>query len=862
MPTLLAIDGNSLMHRAFHAIPLLTADDGTYTNAVYGFMNMLLRLLKEMEPAYVAVAFDLHGPTIRHEEYAEYKAGRAKTPHELVGQFDLLKRLLRAMDIAVLEKEGYEADDILGTLSVMAGEKNVKAVLVTGDRDTLQLVNDHTVVVYTKRGITDTERLDIQGVKDKLGVLPERVTDLKGLMGDASDNIPGIPGVGKKTARKLLDQYGTMENALAHADEVSGKKLSESLVTYADQARLSKRLTVIETHLDGMPTFDALCFDTRLVSNADDIIRQYGMTSLMKRLHALNPDDGEREKAKGKAMAAITVVQLDSAQALYDAVKEAKTLAIHVDENGVSVFDGASACYHLAFAQSLLQTGLDESEVLPALSALFESENCEKILYDIKALRHRLANYDCTLGGPMQDVMLMAYVDNSSNGKDGLEKQCLSNGVECGERADAGSLWRLYEVLHKRMVEQETLAVYRDIELPLCDVLYDMEVRGFSLDVSVLDEMNEEYAGQIDAMQADIERLAGHPLNVNSPKQVGTVLYEELGLPASRRTKSGYSTDAASLDVISDMHPIVNKLLEYRQLSKLKSTYIDGLKKVADKKTGKVHTSFTQNVTATGRISSTEPNLQNIPVRTELGREIRRAFVAGAPGRVLISADYSQIELRLLAHMSQEEHMIDVFLSGGDIHAATAARVFGIALEDVTPTQRTAAKAVNFGIIYGISEFGLARNLGIARGEAGRIIEDYFQTYPRIREYMHACVAFARLNGYVETLYKRRRYLPELKSRNYAVRSFGERAAMNAPLQGTAADIIKVAMIRVEKELDDRVPDAQLILQVHDELIVDLKKSDETAVGNIVRGCMENIVALSVPLLVHIGTGENWLEAK
>ncbi len=861
MPTLLAIDGNSLMHRAFHAIPLLTDEDGRYTNAVYGFMNMLLRLLKDMKPGYVAVAFDLHGPTIRHEAFAEYKAGRAKTPDELIGQFDMLKRLLRALDITVLEKEGYEADDILGTLSKTAGEQKTQAVLVTGDRDALQLVNDHTMVIYTRRGITDTEQLDAQGVLDKLGVTPDHVTDLKGLMGDSSDNIPGVPGVGPKTAVRLLNEYGSLENVLSHADEVGGKKLSESLVTYADQARLSKKLSTIEMELDGLPPFHTLQFNIQSTRKAEDVIREYGMTSLLNRLHSLDLNDDETERPQG-GDTQTSAVQMQSAQALYESVKDAKRLAIHMDENGISIASGPDTCYTLAFAQSLLQAGLDESDVLPALSSLFDDKKHEKILYDIKALRHRLMNYDLALLEPFQDVMLMAYVDNPSNGQQGLKQQCLANGIEWNDTADASCLWRLYQIIHERIERQGTLPVYRDIELPLCDVLFAMETRGFSLDLSALREMSGAYAAQLEQIQEDVERFAGHPLNVNSPKQVGTLLYEELGLPASRKTKSGYSTDAASLDAIADRHPIVSRLLEYRHLSKLKSTYLDGLEKVADQRTGKVHTRFTQNVTATGRISSLEPNLQNIPVRTELGREIRRAFIAGAHDRVLLSADYSQIELRLLAHMSQERHLIDVFLQDGDIHAATAAKVFNIPLKDVTERQRTSAKAVNFGIIYGISDFGLARNLGIGRGEAGRMINDYFNTYPRVQEYMKECVEFARRNGYVETLYKRRRYLPELNSRNYTVRSFGERAAMNAPLQGTAADIIKVAMIRVESRLHDDVPDAKLILQVHDELIVDLRRSDAKRVGDIVADCMENILNLSVPLAVHIGTGENWLEAK
>ena len=860
MPTLLAIDGNSLMHRAFHAIPLLTAADGSYTNAVYGFLNMLFRLLKEEGPSHVAVAFDMHGPTFRHGTFAEYKAGRAKTPDELVGQFDILKSILHAMNIPVLEKEGFEADDILGTLSKKATDQGMHSVLVTGDRDALQLVNDYTIVIYTKRGITDTERLDIEGVIGKLGVSPGLVPDLKGLMGDSSDNIPGVPGVGSKTAVKLLNEYGTLDNVLQHAGEAGGPKLCESLVTFADQARMSRELGAIQTDMRDLPELFEIEYDLT-VGPAEEAINKLGMTSLLGRLRSLRINEPESQAVEQIPAIPSELETLDNAFSLLEKVRELKVLAIYPGEDGISIADSSAHGYYLPFAKTLLDKGLDESEVLRTLSALFEDASCEKILYDSKALRHRLAGYGLKLMSPIQDIMLMAYVEDTNHGQDGLVKQCQDHGIAC-EKADAVALWRLYETIAARLNKEDTISVYSDIELPLSTVLFDMEQRGFSIDLGVLQSLGQTYGKQIDALQAEAERLAGHPFNLNSPKQVGTLLFEELHLPAMRKTKSGYSTDAATLEALSDAHPIVPVLLEFRKLSKLKSTYLDGLANVVDKKTGKVYTRFTQNVAATGRISSIEPNLQNIPVRTEVGREIRRAFVASMPGRVILSADYSQIELRLLAHLANEEHMIDVFLNGGDIHTATAAKVFDIPSEQVSREQRSAAKAVNFGIIYGISDFGLARNLGITRAQAGRIIADYMQTYPSIESYMQSCVEFAKKNGYVQTLFKRRRYLPELQSKIYNMRAFGERAAMNAPFQGTAADIIKTAMIRVEAELDEKVPDAKLILQVHDELIVDCSKEDTDRVSEIVRDCMENILPLSVPLLVEIGIGENWLEAK
>jgi DNA polymerase-1 len=866
MPTLLAIDGNSLMHRAFHAIPTLNAPDGSYTNAVYGFMNMLLRLLKENKPSHVAVAFDMYGPTFRHESFADYKAGRAKTPDELIGQFDLLRRVLHAMNIAVLEKEGYEADDFLGALSKLAGEKGIHALLVTGDRDAWQLIDDNTSVIYTKRGITETEVLDAAGVEALLGVSPDRVADLKGLMGDSSDNIPGIPGVGAKTAVKLLAQFGTLENVIQNADQAGSLRLTELIKTHAEQARMSKALGTIETNIEGLPPLDTLAFSTSRAQGGADIIREFGMTSLMTRVKALAADMPDaltpHKDAKTTAQALVQAVGLKSAAELLSNISGAKRVAFLLDADGLSVADKPDRVFFVPFSKTLLNDGADEDDSLSELSVLFADEGITKILYDSKALRHRLFELGITVEGPIEDVMLMAYVEDSGHGQDGLLAQCLNHGIDCPDKADASSLWQLFDAIDARLIEEGTDTVYREIELPLCFVLYKMEQRGFSVDLPALKALSDSFGLQIDVLQKEVERLAGHPFNLNSPKQVGTVLFEELKLPTSRKTKSGFSTDAASLDLIADAHPIVDKLLEFRTLSKLKSTYLEGLRNVTDTKTGKVHTRFTQNVTSTGRISSLEPNLQNIPVRTEVGREIRRAFVSGEKGRVLVTADYSQIELRLLAHMANEQHMIEVFLNNGDIHTATAARVFGLPENEVSKAQRSSAKAVNFGIIYGISDFGLARNLGIARSQAAKIISDYNATYPHIHAFMLSCIEFGKKNGYVETLFGRRRYLPELAQKNYTVRAFGERAAMNAPFQGTAADLIKVAMIRVEQRLSVEAPDAKLILQVHDELIVDCRRGDADKVAAIVTECMQNVLTLSVPLSVEIGIGENWLEAK
>lgn len=861
MPKLLAVDGNSLMHRAFHALPLLTDEQGRYTNAVFGFMGMLIRLLKEETPEYAAVGFDLHGPTFRHEKFDAYKAGRKKTPEELVPQFDLTKEALRAMGVAVLERQGFEADDILGTLARMSREAGMEALLVTGDRDSLQLVGDGVQVLYTKRGISDTDRMDAQAVEQKLGVPPERVPDLKGLMGDSSDNIPGVPGVGEKTATRLLKQFGTLENVLAHADEAGGKKLCESLRVYADQARMSMDLATIDQHIPEGFDWQTLRFSFPKEQEIAPKFTELGFVTLLRRM-GMKPM-AVQGQAPVAAEEEIVVQACADAQTLLAYVQGKQRVALWMDAHVLQFAVDADHVASLPIQQTLLDTeGVEPRQALLTAAQLLRDPNVEKIVYDAKQWAHMLAEEEAMLCEPCEDCMLLQYVADSAKGQWGLQRQCEAAGLIAPDEApNAAHLWRLYEKLTVATRKEGTYAVYGDIERPLWRVLFAMERRGFRVDLQQLGQSSQAYGERLQQIETEVVEMAGHPFNLNSTKQLGEVLFDELKLPVIKKTKSGYSTDAAVLEQLSGAHPIVDLMLEYRKLSKLKSTYLDGLQTVADAQ-GVVHTRFTQNVTATGRISSMEPNLQNIPVRTEMGREIRRAFVPSAPGRVLVAADYSQIELRLLAHMADETHMIDVFLHGGDIHASTAAQVFHVPLCEVTGQMRSAAKAVNFGIIYGISDFGLARNLKISRKEAADTIETYLHNYQKIGAYMQACIDFGKENGYVETLFHRRRYVPELASKNYNQRSFGERVAMNAPIQGTAADLIKAAMICVERELAQRTPQAKLILQVHDELIVDCPASDAEQVKEIVTDCMQNIMQLRVPLLAEAKSGQNWLEAK
>jgi len=847
---LVAIDGNSLMYRAFYALPAMTARDGTPTGAVYGFISMLLKLLS-YEPGYMLAAFDLHGPTFRHLQYDGYKQGRKPTPEELKAQFPIIKEILTAMGIAVCQCEGYEADDLLGTYARLANEAGVEALLVTGDRDALQLISPQTHVLMTKKGITDTVEYDEAVLMEQYGLAPERMPDLKGLMGDASDNLPGIPGVGEKTALKLLQKYGSLENALANAEGEKGA-LRQKLMEHGESARMSYRLGIIDVNAPVERGLEGCAFSPEGMAGAIPLMNKLELRSLVSRL----PKGAAAVPAEPEAKARLT--EIDNTAALNEliaGIPDGRPVAAVIGEGLELAFDGETR-YVISLGGDLLTPGLSPQEAMAAIGVLMQDESRAKYFFDSKAARHSLAAYNIELKGRVFDAMIADYLLHAIHPAPTLAALCAEKGIE----PSAAALMGLVPRMERELEEKGLMWLYREVELPLTGVLFSMEREGFTLDKEALRAMSGRFGERLSELEQGIYGLCGESFNILSPKQLGGILFEKLGLPPQKKTKSGYSTDAEVLEKLEDKHPVIKLILEYRFLSKLKSTFVDGLLAMV-KPDGRVYTSFNQNVTATGRISSTEPNLQNIPVRTELGREIRRAFVA-REGHILIGADYSQIELRLLAHISGDEGMINAFNSGADIHQSTAAEVFGVPLDSVTREQRSAAKAVNFGIVYGISDFGLARSIGVSRREAGEFIARYLERYPGIREYMARSVAQGREEGYVSTLMGRRRELPELASSNYNTRSFGERVAMNMPIQGSAADIIKLAMVRVHRTLKERGLQARLILQIHDELIIDAPVAEAEAVKELLLSCMQGVMELKVPLTAEVSAGRSWYDTK
>lgn len=852
MKTLIAIDGNSLMHRAYYALPSMAAKDGTPTGAIFGFLRMLLKLL-ERQPDYLVVAFDMKGPTFRHGEYGEYKAGRRPTPPDLGPQFPLLRQVLEAMGIAICQCEGYEADDILGTASRMAEAAGSDALLVTGDRDALQLITPHTHVLMTKKGITETVEYDEEALLAAYGLTPERMVDLKGLMGDASDNIPGVPGVGEKTALKLLEKYGTLESTLAHAGEEKGA-LRTKLEQGAELARLSYRLGKIDTAAPLQAELSQWAFRPEALAGGLPLLYKLELRGIAGQLSDTKPEGEAPAEPTAQTQ---RVAEEAPLEAMVKALLGKSPLGIQLEESCLYVAADPAMQYQVALdGGDLLTPGLTPAQALDAIRPLLEDPGVEKRLFDAKGLLHAIAPYGVRLVGPWQDAMIQDYLLHAIHPADSLKTLLSERNLPYG----AGGLLQASQDMEAELREKGLLDLYNQVELPLVEVLYQMEREGFMVDGAMLRELSELFARRLEEIQQGIYQQAGESFNILSTKQLGVILFEKLGLPTRKKTKTGYSTDSSVLESLQDHHPIVPMVMEYRFLSKLKSTFLDGLLALMQPD-GRVHTSFNQNVTATGRISSTEPNLQNIPVRTELGREIRRAFVA-SPGRVLVGADYSQIELRLLAHMSGDTAMVEAFRTGADIHAITAGEVFGVAPEAVTSQQRSAAKAVNFGIVYGISDFGLARNIGVSRKEAGDYIQRYFQRYPGVKAFMDRCVQEGREKGYATTLLGRRRELPELASSNFNTRSFGERVAMNMPIQGTAADIIKLAMVRVYQALEREGLQAKLVLQIHDELILDTPMEEAERVKPLLKACMEEAMPLSVPLIADVREGHSWYDTK
>lgn len=866
----LVLDGSSLIFRAFYALPPDLSDShGQPTGAIFGFSNMLTKLIAEQQPDLMALAFDKSRHTFRTERYADYKGTRDKTPEELLSQFPLLREFAANMGIPFLEKDNYEADDIIGTLATQAAAEGYDVRVVTGDRDALQLVRPNLRVLLTKKGISELKDYDTAAFEEEYGFEPLKLIDLKGLMGDTSDNIPGIPGVGPKTASKLLLAYGSVENVLAHVEDVSGKKLKERLMEYADQARLSKELATIELHVPeiefveadyriqpDMEKMQAFCDAHELRAVWRNFERLYGSAEL-----ALDLGD------TGDAAAEDLTYDLWD-EAAIKAAAEAPYLAVSGIFSGLAPFASLEGLAVVA-GPDAEKAGFvtKDSAAFSALLNLLESEKQAAVFglkrYDQAGVRGQNDFFDIELAAYLLEPERSKYALPELSQKYLQEMAPESFADERSQAVwEAKTISRLYPLLGAKLEEEELTHLMDTVELPLVEVLAAMEQNGVYVNRAHLAEKTEEVADRLQTIEQSIYEMAGHTFNLNSPKQLGTVLFEELNLPVRKKTKTGYSTNAEVLESLRLEHPIVEQILAYRLWSKLKSTYLDGITGLIRTDTGRVHTSFNQTVTATGRLSSSDPNLQNIPVRTEEGRMIRALFEPGEGYDYLLSADYSQIELRLLAHMSGDENFIDAFKRGQDIHARTAAEVFGIPLEEVTPELRRHAKAVNFGIVYGISDFGLARNLHISRKEAGDYISRYFERYPGVRAFMDKVVAEAHETGYVTTMFGRRRELPAIKSRNFNQRMLAERMAMNTPIQGTAADVIKLAMIAAYHRLKEAGVKSRILLQVHDELVLEVVESELDVVQAILRESMEHVVALSVPLIIDIHWGRNWAEAK
>ena len=852
----LLVDGNSLMHRAFHALPLMDAD-GVYTNAIYGFFSMLLKVIREENVQYLAICFDEHGPTFRHTIYADYKAGRSATPPELRQQFDTILSLLDEMGIRRFSLQGWEADDLLGTLSLKGQAAGAAPLLLTGDRDALQLVGGGTELMFTRKGISETIRFTPSKVYEEYGFTPEQVTDWKGLAGDSSDNIPGVPGVGDKTAVKLLQEYGTLEKVLENAGSIKGK-LGEKLTAWADQARFCKELATIRR--DAPVEFSLSACSLPDLRKGIPALRKLKLNSLIRRIEEEggSGDAGKQAPedsgyARLDFSAQTDLLSLEALKAWLAEDPEAE-LSLWMDDLTLSLARGQRLA-RVSLAGDLLNPGMDPGETLRVISGFLADGKAA--VHDAKRWLHTLDLYGLPLPESFAwDTMIGAYLLNPQEKSYRLKALCPDDAE------DAGTVCSLAAWQRRKIREEGMMPLMRDVEMPLSHVLFRMEKVGFRVDTDFLRNLGKKYTEEIEEKRQQVIAAAGgRSFNLNSPKQLGEVLFDELKLPHGKKTSKGYSTSAEVLESLRWEAPdLIEPLLRYRQLTKLNGTYIEGLLPLADRE-NRVHSTFDQVATATGRISSSEPNLQNIPVRTEEGKEIREAFLP-RPGWILLDADYSQIELRLMAHFSGDAAMVDAFRKGEDVHARTASEIFDVPLEWVTPELRSQAKAVNFGLIYGISGFGLSRNTGVSRREAGEFIEKYFSRYPGVKRLMDETASEGAQKGYASTLMGRRRYLPELQSPKAPIREFGKRAAMNTPVQGTAADIIKLAMVRVDRALREKNLQSRLILQVHDELLLECPPEEAEEAAALLRESMEQVITLKVPLVAEVHSGRNWADAK
>ena len=851
MNKLVLIDGNSLINRAFYATPPLSAKDGTPTNAVYAFVNMLVRIIGDIKPRYMLVAFDRKEPTFRHEMYADYKGTRKPMPEDLRPQIDLMKKVLDTMGISRYEQAGIEADDIIGS---MAKRYKGDTIIITGDKDSFQLVDETTSVYFTRRGITETEIYSNENFKEKTGIEPIQIIDLKSMMGDSSDNIPGIAGVGEKTALSLVEKYGSLENLYSHIDELSGK-LKEKVENSKDIAYLSKTLATINVKLDIPVKDEDMGYSFPFGAATKKLFIDLDFKNVLRREELFLADDEISVSVK-KNKELPEIIEVNDVVSL-PKFDEDKLLAVNLGDN-LNVYDGEKE-YKINITDNFFDKGIMYGEAVRYLEKLVEKDKRNFIVYAKKDLRTELNKFKVAFNAFAYDVAIEKYLADFS-GKDEKLSEVIA-AYDLDKDRIGWSLNEIHDRLFEKLKTENMLDLYEKVELPLSDVLFSMERSGFKVDVATLNEMANEYDKRIAVIAEKIDEYAGEKVNPNSPKQLGKILYDKLGLISGKK-KGNPSTSADVLEKIADKHPIVPLILKYRQLQKLNSTYIKGFRPLIDEDTGLIHTCFNQTLTTTGRLSSKEPNLQNIPVREQEGKEIRKLFVSSFENGKIVGADYSQIELRLLAHFSKCQPLIDAFLSGKDIHRITASQVFGVGEDQVTPEMRRSAKAVNFGIIYGISDYGLSEQLKISPKKAGEYIAKYFDAYPHVKEYMNSNVEFARKNGYVSTLLGRKRYIPEINSSNFNLRSFGERAAMNMPLQGTAADVIKIAMIKVANRIKKEGLRSRLILQVHDELIVDTAEDEVEEVNNILVEEMQSAVTLSVPLTVETECGTRWFDAK
>ncbi len=909
-PLLVLFDGNAIVHRAYHAFgatkyrqekPLTVSKTGEVVSAVYGFAQMLLKVLSEQKPTHYAIAFDKKGPTFRHKLFEEYKAQRPPMPEELVGQMDRVKQLVTAFHIPIYEIDNYEADDVLGTLSKQAGKQGIDTVVVTGDADTMQLVSPSTRVLYPRAGRTfsDTTLFDAAAVKEKYGVSPEHIVDLKALEGDTSDNIPGVPGVGKKTAVKLINEFGSIEDIYSHLEKVTPPRLQELLRNNEDAARQSKELATIVTE-----TPVTLNMDDCRVSQYDrqqvaDFFRELEFYSLLPKLpDAEEGADTIEVKAgppAGKYHIVATTKDLDE---VVSGLSAAKSFAFDTETTGlnpmtsqlvgISLSVKAGQAYYIPVGHTILDevTQLPLEQVINRLKPVFEDSNISKMAHNGKYDMMVLAESGVAVEGLSFDSMIAAHLlsENSLGlkalafSKLGIEMTPIKELIGTGAKqlsmaqvdikqaadyacADADMTFQLSKLLEKELNEQGLIKLFGEVEMPLVPVLLLMERNGIAVDTGILKEMSQLLGGQVIELEKKIHHEAKHEFNINSPQQLGKVLFEEMQLPTIRRGKTKYSTDASVLEELKLIHPIAGYIIEYRQLTKMKSTYIDNLPGLVNPKTGRIHTSFNQTRTTTGRLSSSDPNMQNIPIRGELGGQVRQAFIA-PPGSKLLGGDYSQIDLRALAHLSGDENLLKAFQHDEDIHMATAVQIFGVDASRITADMRRFAKTINFGVIYGMSGYGLEQATELSRQEAGNFIKAYFEKYPGIRKYMDATKEQAHKDGYVQTLLGRRRYIPDIHSKNWQVREGAERMAINMPVQGTSADIIKVAMVNLYREMEKKRLKSKMLLQVHDELVFEVPDGEIDTLRKLTTDIMSSAVELSVPLKVDTKTGQNWGEMK